>query len=120
MTLAAALLFLTLQSAPAADAVDPALRAAVARFFELQEKEDVAGYLALWSPSGTPPRAEQLKYVFDNGDDKYLGPCHLARFDQRQPRARPARRQAGADVDDAAAGRQPHRHGLSDEHLAGV
>ena len=47
------------------------MRAAVARFFELQEKEDVAGYLALWSPSGTPPRPEQLKYVFDNGDDRY-------------------------------------------------
>ena len=71
MTPAAALLSLILQAAPAADAVDPALRAAVERFFELQEKEDVAGYLALWSPSGTPPRAEQLKYVFDNGDDKY-------------------------------------------------
>ena len=70
MTPAAALLSLVLQVA-AADAVDPALRAAVARFFELQEQEDVAGYLALWSPSGTPPRPEQLKYVFDNGDDRY-------------------------------------------------
>ena len=65
----AALLFLVLQAAP--EPVDPALGAAVARFFELQEKEDAAGYLALWSPSGTPPRPEQLKYVFDNGDDKY-------------------------------------------------
>jgi tetratricopeptide (TPR) repeat protein len=68
---AAALLSLVLQVAPAPDAVDPALAAAVARFFELQEKEDVAGYLALWSASGTPPRPEQLKFVFDNGDDTY-------------------------------------------------
>ena len=80
MTPAAALLSLVLQVA-AADAVDPALRAAVARFFELQEQEDVAGYLALWSPSGTPPRPEQLKYVFDNGDDKVLGSRHRARID---------------------------------------
>ena len=71
MTPAVVLLSLVLQAAPAADAVEPALRAAVERFFELQEKEDAAGYLALWSPSGTPPRPEQLKYVFDNGDDKY-------------------------------------------------
>jgi tetratricopeptide (TPR) repeat protein len=71
VTTAAALLFLVLQAAPAPDAVDPALAAAIARFFELQEKEDVAGYLALWSASATPPRPEQLKYVFDNGDDKY-------------------------------------------------
>ena len=65
-----ALLVWLLQAAPSAD-VDPALSAAVARFFELQEKEDVAGYLSLWSQSGTPPRPEQLQYVFDNGDDKY-------------------------------------------------
>ena len=73
MTPAAVLLSLWLlqAAARAADAVEPALRAAVERFFELQEKEDVAGYLALWSPSGTPPRPEQLKYVFDNGDDKF-------------------------------------------------
>ena len=71
VTPVAVLLSLVLQAAPTADAVDPALRAAVERFFELQEKEDAAGYLALWSPSGTPPRPEQLKYVFDNGDDKY-------------------------------------------------
>jgi tetratricopeptide (TPR) repeat protein/CHAT domain-containing protein len=70
---AAALLFFVLQLAPAADAIDPALSAAVARFFELQEQEDVAGYLALWSPSATAPRADQLKFVFETGDDKYSG-----------------------------------------------
>ncbi len=108
MTLAAALLSVILQSAPAADAVDPALRAAVARFFELQEKEDAAGYLALWSPSGTPPRAEQLKFVFDNGDDKYSdlvitrvsisGNRARVRLDVRRERTAASRRPDGSPI----------------------
>jgi len=50
---------------------DPKLRAAVDRFFSTQEAEDVEGYLSLWSTSAQRPRAEQLKYVFDAGDDKF-------------------------------------------------
>jgi tetratricopeptide (TPR) repeat protein len=52
-------------------AVDPALRAAVERFFAMQEAEDVAGYLALWSKSAQLPQAQQLKFIFDTGDDKF-------------------------------------------------
>jgi tetratricopeptide (TPR) repeat protein/CHAT domain-containing protein len=50
---------------------DPELRAAVERFYELQQKEDVEGYLSLWSPSAKRPTAAQLKYIFDNGDDVF-------------------------------------------------
>jgi tetratricopeptide (TPR) repeat protein len=53
------------------DVVDPALKAAVDRFFATQEAEDVDGYLALWSASAQRPRPEMLKYVFESGDDKY-------------------------------------------------
>jgi CHAT domain-containing protein/tetratricopeptide (TPR) repeat protein len=50
---------------------DPTLRAAVERFFTTQQTEDVQGYLSLWSRSAQAPRPEQLKYVFDAGDDTY-------------------------------------------------
>src|SRR5690349_23576607 len=56
---------------PQAESIDPALRAAVERFYATQEAEDVAGYLALWSSSVDHPRPEQLKYIFDAGDDKF-------------------------------------------------
>ncbi len=57
--------------APQADALDPALRAAVERFYATQEAEDVEAYLSLWSSTADRPRPEQLKYVFDSGDDKF-------------------------------------------------
>jgi tetratricopeptide (TPR) repeat protein len=57
--------------APQADAIDPALRAAVDRFYATQEAEDIDAYLSLWSSSAERPRPEQLKYVFDSGDDKF-------------------------------------------------
>jgi CHAT domain-containing protein/tetratricopeptide (TPR) repeat protein len=50
---------------------DPALKAAVERFYETQEKEDIAGYLSLWSAAAKRPPEAQLKYIFDNGDDKF-------------------------------------------------
>jgi tetratricopeptide (TPR) repeat protein len=56
---------------PQADAVDPQLRAAVERFYATQEAEDVAAYLSLWSTTAERPRPEQLKYIFDSGDDKF-------------------------------------------------
>src|SRR5262249_19542932 len=56
---------------PQAERVDPALRAAVDRFYATQESEDVTAYLALWSSSADRPRPEQLKYIFDAGDDKF-------------------------------------------------
>jgi tetratricopeptide (TPR) repeat protein len=49
----------------------PALQAAVHRFFTTQEAEDVGAYLGQWSKSGTPPPAEQIRFVFESGDDKY-------------------------------------------------
>ncbi len=50
---------------------DPKLRAAVDRFFAMQQAEDVAGYLSLWSATAKRPTAEQLKYVFEAGDDTF-------------------------------------------------
>lgn len=51
--------------------VDPAIKAVVDRYFETQETEDVAGYLALWSVKANRPRPEQLKFIFDSGDDQF-------------------------------------------------
>jgi tetratricopeptide (TPR) repeat protein len=53
------------------DVDDPALKAAVEQFFATQQAEDVDAYLALWSSSAARPRPEQLKYVFENGDDTF-------------------------------------------------
>ena len=50
---------------------DPQLRTAVERFFATQQAEDIDGYLALWSAQVKRPTAEQLKYVFDGGDDTF-------------------------------------------------
>jgi tetratricopeptide (TPR) repeat protein len=68
--LAALVLLLLPQELPQAD-VDPAIKAVVDRFFETQQSEDAAGYLALWSAKAQRPTAEQLKYIFDAGDDKF-------------------------------------------------
>jgi tetratricopeptide (TPR) repeat protein len=50
---------------------DPALQAAVERFFATQEAEDPAAYLDQWSKTVKGPTLEQLKVVFESGDDKY-------------------------------------------------
>ena len=56
----------------APDAVDPSLRAAVERFYAMQEAEDIAGYMALWAKTAQDPqRPAQLKFIFDSGDDKF-------------------------------------------------
>jgi len=65
------LLALQVTAPPAAADVDPAITEFVQRFYETQEKEDVDGYLALWSPKGNVPHRAQLQYVFDQGDDKF-------------------------------------------------
>jgi tetratricopeptide (TPR) repeat protein len=54
---------------PATD--DPDLRSAVERFYEAQEKEDIAAYLALWSAHAQRPAPGQLKYIFETGDDRF-------------------------------------------------
>ena len=73
MIVPAAVLTIAVLQAPASTpgVDDPALRAAVQRFYETQEQEDVAGYLALWSAKAQPPPAAQLKFIFDSGDDKF-------------------------------------------------
>jgi CHAT domain-containing protein len=50
---------------------DPKLRAAVDRFFATQQAEDIDGYLSLWSVKVKRPTAEQLKFVFESGDDTF-------------------------------------------------
>ncbi|MBA2306439.1 MAG: tetratricopeptide repeat protein [Acidobacteria bacterium] len=60
------------QAAPrAAQDVDPGIKSVVDRFFETQQAEDVQGYLRLWT-AAVRPTAEQLKFIFDSGDDKFL------------------------------------------------
>ena len=54
-------------------AEDPALRTAVERYFATQEAEDATAYLALWSRKVARPKLEQLKYIFDSGDDAFTG-----------------------------------------------
>jgi tetratricopeptide (TPR) repeat protein len=68
-TLALLLLVQPAASPPAQD--DPALQAAVQRFFSTQEAEDPAAYLDQWSKTAKRPTLDQLKVVFESGDDKY-------------------------------------------------
>jgi tetratricopeptide (TPR) repeat protein len=80
MHLAGRVLALMLIQAPAAGvpvpapgaSEDPRVRALVEQFFAAQESEDVDAYLALWSAKARKPRSEQLAFVFDAGDDKFL------------------------------------------------
>jgi tetratricopeptide (TPR) repeat protein len=51
--------------------IDPELDAAVHRYFETQEKEDVAGYIDMWSGTAQRPSPAMLKFIFDAGDDQY-------------------------------------------------
>src|SRR5688500_11065449 len=50
---------------------DPEVRTAVERFFAAQQREDAAGYFALWSTRAQRPRPEQLTFVFESGDDTF-------------------------------------------------
>ena len=52
--------------------IDPELQAVVTRFFETQQAEDADGYLALWSLKAARPAREQLKFIFDSGDDTFI------------------------------------------------
>ena len=67
--LAALLLVSAVQAGPA---VDPQVRGVVERFFAAQQAEDVEAYLALWSRSARRPSADQLRFIFDAGDDQFL------------------------------------------------
>jgi tetratricopeptide (TPR) repeat protein/CHAT domain-containing protein len=51
--------------------VDPALHAAVERFYAAQQAEDAAAYLSLWASTAQRPKPEQLKFIFDSGDDQF-------------------------------------------------
>jgi tetratricopeptide (TPR) repeat protein len=51
---------------------DPRIRAVVEQFFAAQESEDVDAYMALWSAKARKPRPEQLAFVFNAGDDRFL------------------------------------------------
>ena len=51
--------------------IEPELDAAVHRYFETQEKEDVAGYIDMWSSAAQRPSPAMLKFIFDAGDDQY-------------------------------------------------
>ncbi len=55
------------------ESVDPSIRVVVEQFYATQEAEDVAGYLALWSRTAQRPQPAQLKFIFENGDDKFTG-----------------------------------------------
>ena len=59
---------------------DAALKAAVEQFFAAQQAEDIPAYLALWSSTAKRPSADQLKYVFDAGDDTFSNVTVVATF----------------------------------------
>ncbi len=92
----------------APDTVDPSLRAAVERFYATQEAEDVAAYLSLWSTTAQRPRPDQLKYVFDSGDDKFSdititgiraqGPLTVVRVSVMRDRTVAMRRPDGSPI----------------------
>lgn len=100
MLCAVGLLVATLPAQPPATD-DPALRSAVERFYEAQEKEDIAAYLTLWSSHAQRPSAGQLKYVFETGDDRFTdiritraspaGPLLRVRVEVRRERTTPPR-----------------------------
>jgi CHAT domain-containing protein len=71
MLLPALAILAALQAPSGQEAVDPAIRSAVERFYAAQEAEDIDAYLALWSRTAQRPRPEQLKYIFDIGNDKF-------------------------------------------------
>ena len=51
--------------------IEPELDAAVHKYFETQEKEDIAGYIDMWSSAAQRPSPAMLKFIFDAGDDQY-------------------------------------------------
>ena len=59
--------------------IEPELDAAVHRYFETQEKEDVAGYIDMWSSAAQRPSPAMLKFIFDAGDDQYPEIAHSPR-----------------------------------------
>ena len=65
-------LLATLLASVAQEPVDPLLRTAIERFYATQEAEDIGGYLALWA-STSRPQPQQLKHIFDSGDDQFSG-----------------------------------------------
>ena len=98
-----------LQDPPAVqEAGDPALRAAVERFFFAQQAEDIEAYLAQWSATATRPRPEMLKYIFDTGDDVFseiqltrvmrLGARVRVRVSALRERTQPPRVAGGAPI----------------------
>ena len=66
-------LLATLLASVAQETVEPSLRAAVERFYATQQAEDVAGYLALWASTSQRPQPDQLRHIFDSGDDQFSG-----------------------------------------------
>jgi tetratricopeptide (TPR) repeat protein/CHAT domain-containing protein len=57
--------------APQRVEIEPELDAAVHRYFETQEKEDVPGYMEMWSSTVQRPSPAMLRFIFDAGDDQY-------------------------------------------------
>jgi tetratricopeptide (TPR) repeat protein/CHAT domain-containing protein len=53
--------------------VDADLAAVVHRYFTTQQQEDVDGYMSLWSRTARRPAVDQLRFVFDSGDDVFSG-----------------------------------------------
>ncbi len=93
----------------APDVIDPSLRAAVERFYAMQQAEDAAGYMALWAKGAQDPqRQAQLKFIFDSGDDTFsdltitsvrrLGTRTVVRLSVTRDRTIAARRPDGSPV----------------------
>ena len=97
---------LVAQAPPSAE--DPAVRAAVERYYTTLESEDVAAYIALWSATAERPRPDSVKFLFDFADERYfdieilravmVGDRLRVRVSVRRERTRPPREAGGQPV----------------------
>lgn len=101
-SICSAVLLLGLIASPAPQtAEDPAVRAAVERYYKALEAEDIEAYLALWSKATQRPQPESLKFLFESADERFFdieiiravfdGNRLRLRVSVRRARTRPAR-----------------------------
>lgn len=90
---------------------DPEIRAAVEKFFAAQVAEDADAYFALWSRAAQKPRAEQLTFIFDSGDDVFTD-IAVTRVSQAngQARVRVTAMRERVDTQNRAADGTPRRY----------
>ena len=103
-------------SASAQTVEDPAIRAAVERYFKALEAEDIDAYLALWSASSAQrPQRASVKFLFDAADERFsdiqiervvaAGDRLRVRVNVRRERTRPGRDPGAPAIVQTSVGR---------------